>query len=148
MTVPKHTSLFKKFLTLTACSVLIGYGSLAISNDESECPKDENWVQCRAQEGDVLAIYMVARQSYDREYEKVKEGGLGDFSESLVFGRELVDRGERNGKRLLKMVHLQLSWGNHVNRDQALAWLKEDNQQRELDYLPVLINRLAPGSSN
>jgi hypothetical protein len=46
------------------------------------------------------------------------------------------------------MVHLQLSWGNHVNRDQALAWLKEDNQQRELDYLPVLINRLAPGSSN
>ena len=148
MTASKYTSLITKFLTLTACSVLIGHGSLAISNDESKCPKDENWVQCRAQEGDVLAIYMVARQSYDREYEKVKEGGLGDFSEALVFGRELVDRGERNGKRLLKMVHLQLSWGNHVNRDQALDWLKEDNQQRELDYLPVLINRLAPGSTN
>jgi hypothetical protein len=73
---------------------------------------------------------------------------MGDFTEPLNFGRELVDKKERNGKRLLKMVHLQLSWGNHVNRDQALQWLKEDYEQRKLDYLPVLINRLAPGQVN
>jgi len=116
--------------------------------DDETCPKGENWVKCRAAEGDVLAIYVLGKESYDRVYEQVKSTGMGDFTEPLNFGRELVDKKERNGKRLLKMVHLQLSWGNHVNRDQALRWLKEDYEQRKLDYLPVLINRLAPGQVN
>jgi hypothetical protein len=122
--------------------------SSVYADDDETCPKGENWVKCRADEGDVLAIYVLGKESYDRVYEQVKATGMGDFTEPLNFGRDLVDKKERNGKRLLKMVHLQLSWGNHVNRDQALQWLKEDYEQRKLDYLPVLINRLAPGQAN
>ncbi len=121
----------------------------AVYSDETDtCPRDENWIECRAEQGDLLAIYKVARESYDKAYDQVKSTGLADFTVPLSYGRQLVDSKERNGKRLLKMVHLQLSWGNHVNRDQALQWLKEDYEQRKLDYLPVLINRLAPGQVN
>lgn len=120
----------------------------AQSADDTSCPKDENWIQCRAAEGDVLAIYKVGREKYEIAYADVKESGLGDFTTALLMARELVDGGERNGKRLLKMIHLQLSWGHHIDRDQAIAWLKEDNQRWDLDYLPVLINRLAPGQAN
>ncbi len=139
---------FKLFLSsVTALALMIPVG--AVYSDETDtCPRDENWIECRAEQGDLLAIYKVARESYDKAYDQVKSTGLADFTVPLSYGRQLVDSKERNGKRLLKMVHLQLSWGNHVNRDQALQWLKEDYEQRKLDYLPVLINRLAPGQVN
>lgn len=120
---------------------------VVVAEEISECPKDDLWMECRAAQGDVLALYVVARDSYDLAYAEVKEQGLADFTQALMMGRELVDLEERNGGRLLKMVHLQLSWGNHIDRNQALLWLKEDRDQRNLDYLPVLINRLAPGDS-
>ncbi|MEK9653238.1 MAG: hypothetical protein VW437_05625 [Betaproteobacteria bacterium] len=139
---------FKLFLrSFTALTLMVSVG--AVYSDETDtCPRDENWIECRAEQGDLLAIYKVARESYDKAYDQVKSTGLADFTVPLSYGRQLVDSKERNGKRLLKMVHLQLSWGNHVNRDQALQWLKEDYEQRKLDYLPVLINRLAPGQVN
>ena len=135
------------FLVATVLCVTTAFSTAAIAEEIIECPKDEFWMECRAAQGDVIAVYMVARDSYDRAYAQVKEGQLADFSQALEMGRELVDQKEKNGARLLKMVHLQLSWGNHIDRDEALAWLKEDQDQRGLDYLPVLINRLAPGQS-
>ncbi|HBZ18594.1 MAG TPA: hypothetical protein DEO41_04270 [Betaproteobacteria bacterium] len=135
------------FLAVTFLCVTAAFSTTAIAEEILECPKDEFWMECRAAQGDVLAVYMVARDSYDRAYAQVKEGQLADFTQALEMGRELVDQKEKNGARLLKMVHLQLSWGNHIDGDQALAWLKEDQDQRDLDYLPVLINRLAPGQS-
>lgn len=139
---------FKLFLSsVTALALMIPVGAV-YSEEIDTCPRDENWIECRAEQGDLLAIYKVARESYDKAYDQVKSTGLADFTVPLSYGRQLVDSKERNGKRLLKMVHLQLSWGNHVNRDQALQWLKEDYEQRKLDYLPVLINRLAPGQVN
>jgi len=139
---------FKLFLSsVTALALMIPVGAV-YSEEIDTCSRDENWIECRAEQGDLLAIYKVARESYDKAYDQVKSTGLADFTVPLSYGRQLVDSRERNGKRLLKMVHLQLSWGNHVNRDQALQWLKEDYEQRKLDYLPVLINRLAPGQVN
>ena len=133
------------FLASAIFCISTVFGGTALAEEISECPKDELWMECRAAQGDVLAIYVVARDSYDLAYAQVKEQGLADFTQALMMGRQLVDMEERNGGRLLKMIHLQLSWGNHIDRDQALAWLKEDRDQRDLDYLPVLINRLAPG---
>ncbi len=133
------------FLALATFCLSTVFAGISFAEEISECPKDEQWMECRAAQGDVLAIYVVARDAYDLAHAQVKEGGLADFTEALMMGRELVDMEERNGGRLLKMIHLQLSWGHHIDRDQALAWLKEDRDQRNLDYLPVLINRLAPG---
>ena len=131
---------------LSAIAFCVATVTTASAEEIFECPKDEFWMECRAAQGDVLAVYKVARGSYDRAYAQVKDGHLTDFTQALEMGRELVDLKEKNGGRLLKMVHLQLSWGHHIDRDQALAWLIEDLEQRDLDYVPVLINRLAPGT--
>ncbi|UCH46547.1 MAG: hypothetical protein JSU95_10470 [Betaproteobacteria bacterium] len=108
----------------------------AQEQEEAQCPQGEGWLECRAAAGDPLAIYRLGRIAYDEARES------GDFSEPLRIGRELVAQDDRNGQRLLKMTHLQLSWGNHKNYVQAYVWLVED-QQAGIDYLDNLIGNLA-----
>ena len=102
----------------------------------AECPSGENWLECRAAAGDKLAIYRLGRTADDEARE------TGDFSEPLRMGRQLAYEEDRNGKRLLKMVHLQLSWGNHNDYVQAYDWMVED-QDKGFDYLEPLIGNLA-----
>ncbi len=102
----------------------------------AECPQDEDWLECRAAAGDRLAIYRLGRTAYEEARE------TGDFSEALRMGRELAYEKDKNGERLLKMVHLQLSWGNHKDYVQAYDWMVED-QGRGFDYLDNLIGNLA-----
>ncbi|UCD68378.1 MAG: hypothetical protein JSW48_16690 [Betaproteobacteria bacterium] len=103
---------------------------------EAQCPQGEDWLECRAAAGDPLAKYRLGRIAY----EKARE--TGDFSKPLQIGRELVAQNDRNGERLLKMTHLQLSWGNHEDYVQAYVWLVED-RQAGIDYLDKLISNLA-----
>ena len=102
----------------------------------ADCPRGEGWLECKAAAGDPLAIYRLARDAYDESRE------TGDFSEPLRMGRELAYEDDRNGKRLLKMVHLQLSWGNHKDYVQAYDWMVEDHE-KGYDYLDKLIVNLA-----
>lgn len=101
----------------------------------AECVQDEGWLECRAAAGDRLAIYRLGRTAYEEARE------TGDFSEALRMGRELAYQKDKNGERLLKMVHLQLSWGNHKDYVQAYDWMVED-QSRGYDYLDNLIGNL------
>lgn len=103
--------------------------------DEINCPEGDGWLECRAAAGDRLAIYRLGRMAYDKARE------TGDFSEPLRVGRELVAQHDKNGERLLKMTHLQLSWGHHKDNVQAYAWLVED-QKKGMDYLDKLIRDL------
>ncbi len=102
----------------------------------AECPKGEGWLECRAAAGDALAIYRLGRIAYEQARES------GDFSEPLWVGRELVAQKDKNGERLLKMTHLQLSWGNHKDYVQAYVWMVED-REAGIDYLDKLIRNLA-----
>jgi hypothetical protein len=102
----------------------------------AECPEGEGWLECRAAAGDKLAIYRLGRTAYEEARE------TGDFSEALRMGRELAYQQDKNGERLLKMVHLQLSWGNHKDFVQAYDWMVED-QSKGFDYLDKLIGNLA-----
>lgn len=102
----------------------------------AECPQGEGWLECRAAAGDRLAIYRLGRTAYEEARE------TGDFSEALRMGRELAYEKDKNGERLLKMVHLQLSWGNHKDYVQAYDWMVED-RQKGFDYLDKLIVNLA-----
>jgi hypothetical protein len=108
----------------------------AQEQEEAQCPQGEGWLECRAAAGDSLAIYRLGRIAYDESRES------GDYSEPLRIGRELVAQNDRNGERLLKMTHLQLSWGNHKDYVQAYVWMVED-QQAGIDYLDNLIGNLA-----
>lgn len=101
-----------------------------------DCPRDENWVACRAAAGDPLAIYRLGRT----EYENARE--TGDFSEALRLARQLNATGDKNGERLLRMTHLQLGWGNHKDYVQAYAWLVEDLPTDE-EHIPKMLRQLS-----
>ena len=103
---------------------------------EANCPRDEYWVACRAAAGDPLAIYRLGRT----EYEKARESG--DFTEALRLARQLNATKDKNGERLLKMVHLQLGWGGHKDFVQAYSWLVED-LPRDEEHIPKMLRQLA-----
>jgi len=106
------------------------------AQEEVRCPEDDGWLECRAAAGDPLAMYRLGRT----EYEKAREDG--DFTEALQMGRKLAATGDKNGERLLKMVHLQLSWGHNKDYVQAYVWMVEDRNSG-IDYLDKLINNLS-----
>lgn len=88
--------------------------------EETVCPEGDGWLECKAAAGDRMAIYRLGRTAYENARES------GDFSEALRMSRQLAATGDKNGERLLKMVHIQLGWGGHKDYVQAYAWLSED----------------------
>jgi hypothetical protein len=104
--------------------------------EQVQCAEGDGWLECRAAAGDPLAMYRLGRNAYD------KARVDGDFTEALQIGRKLAAEGDKNGKRLLKMVHLQLSWGNHKDYAQAYVWMVEDRNSG-VDYLDKLIVNLS-----
>jgi TPR repeat protein len=112
-------------------------GVVAAAEDAiADCPEGDGWLECRAQAGDPLAIYRLGRTAYEEARES------GDFSEALRLSRQLAATGDKNGERLLKMVHMQLGWGAHKDYVQAYQWLNEDNKAGS-DYLDKWIKTLA-----
>lgn len=103
---------------------------------QAECPRDEGWIECRAAAGDPLAIYRLGRTAYENARQ------TGDFTEALRLARQLNAAGDKNGERLLTMVHLQLGWGTHKDYVQAYAWLVEDMAKHD-EHLPKMLRQLA-----
>jgi hypothetical protein len=108
----------------------------AQAQDSAQCPEGDDWIECMAASGDRAAIYRVGRTAYEQA--RVS----GDFSEALRLARSLNGQNDRNGARLLKMVHLQLGWGGHKDYVQAYVWLNEDLRDG-IDYLDKWVATLA-----
>ena len=87
--------------------------------EEIECAEGDQSMECRAQAGDSIALYVMGRRSYDEARES------GDFSQALGYSRQLREKSEKNGERLSKMVYMQLGWGAHNDSAQAYVWLTE-----------------------
>jgi len=96
-----------------------GGGIVPATAAETECPPGDGWVDCQAQKGDLMAVYVKGREAYEAARTS------GDFSEALAISRQLAAKGDKNGERLLKMVYLQLGWGAHRDYVQAYVWLSE-----------------------
>jgi hypothetical protein len=103
---------------------------------ETICAEGDESLQCKAQAGDRVALYVLGRQAYD------EARNSGDFSEALRLARQLDATGDKNGDRLLKMVYLQLGWGGHSDYVQAYVWLSEAIAGGK-DYLVSWRDRLA-----
>jgi hypothetical protein len=73
-----------------------------------------------ARSGDKMAVYMQGREAYEAARD------THDFSKALEIARDLDRSHDKNGERLLKMVHLQLARGGHKDLVQAYSWLTED----------------------
>ena len=110
--------------------------ALAVDEDGIECPEGEGWLECRAAAGDRMAIYRLGRTAY----EKAREDG--EYAEALRLARQTARTGDKNGERLLKMVHLQLSWGGHKDNVQAYTWLHEDLEAGD-EYVGKLLRNLS-----
>ena len=108
-------------------SSVAAFAALAMSavacraaEDQSQCPPGDGYVDCMAKAGDKMAIYVQGREAYEAARKS------GDYTQALRIARELDKAHDKNGERLLKMVHLQLGWGGHKDLVQAYVWLSED----------------------
>lgn len=104
---------------LAIASVTATLGMHAVAAEMPVC-ESEDEAACMADRDERVAIYAKGRDAYDNARTS------GDFSEALILSRQLASKGDKNGERLLKMVHLQLGWGAHKNFIQAYAWLSEE----------------------
>lgn len=103
---------------LVIASVTATLGMHAVAAEMPVC-ESEDEAACMADRDERVAIYAKGRDAYDNARNS------GDFSEALILSRQLASKGDKNGERLLKMVHLQLGWGVHKNFIQAYGWLSE-----------------------
>lgn len=103
-------------LVIAAVTATLGMHAVA---DEMPVCESEDEAACMADRDERVAIYAKGRDAYDNARTS------GDFSEALILSRQLASKGDKNGERLLKMVHLQLGWGVHKNFIQAYGWLSE-----------------------
>lgn len=101
-----------------------------ISEDEKEC----------AFENESMALFIKGRDAYDKGRE------TGDLSESRKIAQELVQRKNKYGKRMMKMIYMQLATGTHKNYVQAYRWVQDaianDEKYSRLD-LNRILNQLS-----
>lgn len=97
-----------------------------LSEDEKEC----------AFENESMALFIKGRDAYDKGRE------TGDLSEARKIAQELVQRKNKYGKRMMKMIYMQLATGTHKNFVEAYRWLQEgianDEKYARLDLNRVL----------
>jgi hypothetical protein len=102
---------------------------------EPACASDDEAV-CKAEKDERVAQYSKGRNAYENART------TGDFGDAYAIARKLAAMGDKNGERLLKMVHMQLGWGAHKDVVQAYGWLSEGVADG-LDYVSVWRNKLA-----
>jgi len=106
-------------LLVSVLAPVHGRMAAAQATDEAGCPSGDQWLACRARAGDQGAMYSLGRNAYEAARSS------GDFSEAFDWARRLDKLGDKNGERLLKMVYMQMGWGNHRDYVQAYVWLSE-----------------------
>ncbi len=114
-------------------------GTAAFAN---ECPALPKGMECHAENGDGLAMYLVGRQAYEQGRED------GDFSKAYKWAQRAMDaKFFPAAKMLYKMVHLQVGDGKHHDLVESHRWLTIAID-RGADYLvpwkPRLEARMTP----
>jgi hypothetical protein len=130
----------KTALGLIVSVALSASAGAARADDDLGCASTDEAV-CKADKDERVAQYAKGRESY----ENARTGG--DFSEAYALARNLAIRGDKNGERLLKMVYMQLGWGNHRNYLQAYDWLSEgiaDGEKYLVTWREKLIGKMTP----
>jgi hypothetical protein len=117
-------------------ALAIGAATASHAEDQPQCPSGDGYIDCMAKAGDRMAIYVQGRDAYEAARQS------SDFTEAVRIARQLAREHDKNGERLLKMVHLQLGWGAHRDYVQAYTWLSEDLAAGD-DYIAGLRRNLA-----
>jgi hypothetical protein len=115
MTIPTIRTALAAFAALAASAL-----PCIAAEEQPQCPPGDGYVDCMAKSGDKMAVYVQGRDAYDSARQS------HDYTQALRIARALDQTRDKNGERLLKMVHLQLGWGAHQDPVQAYVWLSED----------------------
>lgn len=86
-----------------------------LSGDEQQC----------AFENESLSLFIQGTDAYDKGRE------TGDMSEARKIAKQLVERKNKYGKRMMKQIYVQLALGTHKNYVEAYRWLQEGINNEE-----------------
>lgn len=98
-------------------SAAISHAPVRAEEDSLLCPSGDE-KQC-AFENESLSLFIKGTDAYDKGRE------TGDLSEARRIARELIERKNKYGKRMMKQVYVQLALGVHKNYVEAHRWLQE-----------------------
>ena len=93
-----------------------------------DCPPGPEGNLCKAENGDVHAMYIVGREAYDTARD------TGDFSEAYRWASQARTAGFLGGRMLFKMIHLQAGQGRHHDNAEAHQWITKAIAEGD-DYL-------------
>lgn len=110
-----HADNHEKFKTSTDC----------VDSKDPDCKNSKPYL---------IYLYTKGRDAYDAA--RISN----NFTEAHEIALELLDRNERNGKRLFKMIIIQLASGNHKNMNEARQWIM-DAIDRGVDYAPLWLEK-------
>lgn len=101
--------------------------------DAFKCMSDDEKV-C-AYENESLSLFIKGMDAYDMGRE------TGNLNEARRIAKELVQRKNKYGKRMMKQIYVQLALGTHKNYVEAYQWLQQAIVKEE-KYPRLDINRL------
>ncbi len=103
---------------------------VCMSGDEAEC----------AFENESLSLFIRCQDAYNKGRES------GDLTEARSLARQLLDRKNKYGKRMMRFIYVALSQGSHKNLVEAYRWLDEaltNGEQYQRTDIERLRNNLA-----
>jgi TPR repeat protein len=106
------------------------------AEEKPDCAPGPGRMLCLAEQGDSKAFYLVAREAYEEGRKS------GDLTRALEWATKSANDGDRSGRKLLKMVYVELGLGVHRDFVQAYVWLTQAIADGHT-WLPVWRDKLA-----
>lgn len=133
MKTPTRTALHLLISGLLLCTAISHTPLHAEEEDAFKCMSEDE-KEC-AFENESMALFIKGRDAYDT-------GRVtGDLSEARKIAKELVQRKNKYGKRMMKMIYMQLATGTHKNFVEAHRWVQEGIVNEE-KYARLDLNRV------
>ena len=131
-----NASLFA-FLNLFILFFFLNVTVLADDHDKVETSTDcvgSTDPECKNSKKYAIHLFTLGREAYDLARQNK------NYTEVYKIAKELIDRNDRNGKRLFKMVIIQLAKGDHKNFDEARQMINNAIDSG-VDYAPLWLEK-------
>ena len=135
-TITAENFIGKRLLTLAAmlCFVLFCSPQIARAEEDAFICMSGDEAEC-AFENESLSIFIRCQDAYNKGRE------TGDLTEARSLARQLLERNNKYGKRMMRFIYVALSQGSHKNLVEAYRWLDEALEKGE-QYQRTDIERL------
>jgi len=110
------------------CFISLAIMAMASAPASAECPSGPEGNMCKAENGDMYAMYMIARAAYLDGRE------TGDLSDAYKWAWQSKELGFRGGRMVLKMIYLNA--GVHNDPVEAHRWLTRAVNEGQ-DYVAI-----------